>query len=113
MCWSRHLSAWDTRSVESVRPPAPDVRVSDDDRQRVVALLSKHTGEGRLTLDEFEARVDEVWNAKKQSELQHTLRELPVPPAPTPRARRAEGVRVPRIVVVVALFLVASLLVGK
>ena len=75
MCWSSHQGHWETRRVEPVR--APDLRVSDADRQAVIDQLSRHTGEGRLTLDEFEARVDEVLEAKKSAELQHALRELP------------------------------------
>jgi len=82
MCWSSHRELrryWDARrQVERQRTrPDRDVRVSDADREAVISQLSRHTGDGRLTLDEFEARVDEVLQAKTERELRHTLRELP------------------------------------
>jgi hypothetical protein len=76
MCWSNR---WDTRdSWEIERRSRADVRVSDDDRQATIDQLSRHTGDGRLTLEEFEARVDETWRATTHGDLQHVLRELPV-----------------------------------
>src|SRR5262245_24288320 len=89
MCWSSHRSWWEARGHDAMPAPPPDLRVSDRERQEVIAQLSKHTGEGRLTLDEFEARVDEVWNASKQAELRHALRELPAPPQPQPARNRS------------------------
>ena len=58
-------------------------RVSDAEREKVVELLREQTAVGRLTLGEFEERLDDVFAAKTTAELQHALRELPVaPPAP-------------------------------
>ena len=112
MCWSSYRSMWDVRERDAVRAPDPGLRVSDHDRQQVVEQLSKHTGEGRLTLEEFEARVDEVWHASKQAELQHALRELPVPrtQSPRPRARAAEPLL--RFAVFVAIMLGLAALAG-
>src|SRR3954454_11236708 len=106
MCWSSHRSMWESRG-RAAEPAPPDLRVSDQDRQQVIDQLSKHTGEGRLTLEEFEGRVDEVWHASKQSELRHALRELPVPQPHPPRTinrnRRREIDPFLRFAVVVAV----------
>lgn len=51
--------------------------VSDEDRQRVVTQLTKHCGDGRLTLDELEQRIEEVYAARTDDDLRHVLRELP------------------------------------
>ena len=60
-----------------------ETRASDEERQLVIERLREETTAGRLTLDEFDERVGEVWTAKTRGELQHALRELPdpVPPA--------------------------------
>jgi hypothetical protein len=54
-----------------------DIRASDEDRQRVVAALEKHTGAGRLTLDEFAARVEAACGARTVDELTAVTRDLP------------------------------------
>jgi Domain of unknown function (DUF1707) len=53
------------------------MRASDDDRQRVVDALERHTGAGRLTLDEFAERVDVVTGARTLSELAAVVSDLP------------------------------------
>jgi hypothetical protein len=62
-----------------------EMRVSNDERNAVVDLLRDQTSAGRLTLGEFEERLDEVFGARTQAQLHHALRELPVaPPAVAP-----------------------------
>lgn len=66
-----------------------DDRASDQDRERAVRDLTKHCGDGRLTLDELEDRVAEAYAAATKADLEHALRELPranvaVPSAPRP-----------------------------
>ena len=56
-----------------------DARASDDERQRVIERLRAETTAGRLTLDEFDERVGEVWGSKTRRELERALRELPDP----------------------------------
>lgn len=96
MCRSSHRPAHEERR-SSARPAGPmaapgpvstpdHVRVSDAERDAVIAELRRHVGEGRLTLEEFEERTDEVVQARTGAELRATLRELP-PPAPPPPAR--------------------------
>lgn len=55
-----------------------DLRVSNSERAEVIDRLREQTTIGRLTLDEFEERIGEVYAAKTRRELDHTLRELPV-----------------------------------
>ena len=71
-------------SATSFAPPADSrpTRVSDSERERTVALLREHWMAGRLTVDEFEARCAEAWQARYVSELWTAVRELPIPPAP-------------------------------
>ena len=43
----------------------------------MVAALEQHTGAGRLTLDEFAARVDVAFGARTMSELAAVTSDLP------------------------------------
>ena len=52
--------------------------VLTDQRDQVVRELTKHCGDGRLTLDELEERIEEAFAASNQAELRRVLRELPV-----------------------------------
>jgi hypothetical protein len=64
-----------------------DIRASDEDRQRVVAALERHTGAGRLTLDEFAERVQVACDARTLDELAGVIGDLPAdPPAAEPEA---------------------------
>jgi hypothetical protein len=58
-----------------------EIRASDDDRQRVIAALQRHTEVGRLTLDEFSERVGAAYSARTLSELATVIRDLPAEPA--------------------------------
>jgi Domain of unknown function (DUF1707) len=53
------------------------MRASDEDRQRVMAALERHTGAGRLTLDEFAERVGVVADARTLDELASVVSDLP------------------------------------
>ncbi len=59
-----------------------DVRIGDDDRQAVIELLRRHTGDGRLTLDEFADRAGQVFASRTRSELDEVLVGLPSDPHP-------------------------------
>lgn len=65
------------------------VRIGDAERQRVVDMLRRHTGEGRLTLDEFSERAGEVYAARTRDELMVVLADLPADPGPAPAATAA------------------------
>src|SRR6478672_9951546 len=55
-----------------------------DARERAIRDLTRHCGDGRLTLDELEERIEEVHAATTDEEIQHALRELPVSATPDP-----------------------------
>jgi hypothetical protein len=59
-------------------PQNRDMRLSDADRNRVVGWLNTALGEGRLTLAEFEERVDGVLRAKTYRDVEPYLADLPV-----------------------------------
>lgn len=54
-----------------------DLRVSDAEREHVVALLQKAIGQGLITLEEFTERTDSALAAKTRSELNAVLIDLP------------------------------------
>ncbi|MET8044538.1 DUF1707 domain-containing protein [Micromonospora sp. NPDC005215] len=60
-----------------------ELRASDDDRNRMVAELHRHTAAGRLTLDEFSDRAGAVWTARTLGDLAALTRDLPALPDPT------------------------------
>lgn len=55
----------------------PDVLASDAERDAVVARLNEAVREGRLTLTEFADRSAAVYAARKRSELDQFVRDLP------------------------------------
>lgn len=55
-----------------------DTRASDADRERTIALLTEHWLAGRLTVEELEARSEEVWGGRMVTDLWHAVRQLPV-----------------------------------
>jgi hypothetical protein len=62
---------------------ATDLLVSDADRARAAGELRQHYEAGRLTLDEFQERLDEAHRARTEAELERVLRQLPSPKLPT------------------------------
>ena len=66
--------------------------VITDERDEVIRALTRHCGDGRLTLDELEDRITEAYAATTDEELRRVLRDLPieahepvVPVSPPPR----------------------------
>ncbi len=122
MCWhgARLQSdyARERRVYDRTESRPPDnLRVSQADRDAVIEQLRTHTADGRLDLEEFGERVDEVLAAKTRADLDRTLRELPRLDQPT-RVRRSAGQRfrglpaMGRVAVMVGLTFVAAELVG-
>jgi hypothetical protein len=64
-----------------------DLKPSDAEREAIVRDLTKHCGDGRLTLEELEERVAEVYAAVTRAELDHSMRELPRAPAVIPPSK--------------------------
>jgi hypothetical protein len=61
----------------------PDLRIGDADREAAAAGLREHYAVGRLTLEEFNQRLDAVFHATTQSQLRQITRDLPHAPAPS------------------------------
>lgn len=91
-CGFHHRRHWDARFGERPEPwseqervergePAardPELRVSQADRDEVVATLAMHYADGRLTLGEYEERVQSALEARTGSDLEPLLADLPV-----------------------------------
>lgn len=67
----------------------PDMRASDEDRERVVWMLRDHGAAGRLSTDELEERIGTALAARTHRELDAVLEDLPRVRDP----RRAEARR--------------------
>jgi fatty acid desaturase len=65
----------------------PDLLVSDADRARVAGQLREHYEAGRLTLEEFQERLDEAHAARTEGQLRNVLRQLPAAKLPTVKLR--------------------------
>jgi Domain of unknown function (DUF1707) len=55
----------------------PDLRIGDADREAVAESLREHYAQGRLTLDEFNQRLDAVFKATTQRQLNQLTWDLP------------------------------------
>jgi hypothetical protein len=97
MCWHSSGLRWEREPQRTFeRTNTDDLRIADSDRQRAVAQLSKHAGDGRLTLEEFEVRVTEVYAARTNADLRPVFRGLPPYDEASP-ARRGRSHTRPRI----------------
>jgi hypothetical protein len=93
----------------------PELRASDRDRERVVDDLRAHAGEGRLTVEELEVRVQGALAARTAGELAQLTRDLPdrSPPSPTPASsRRVRRVEVRTYLAVMVLLVTIWALAG-
>jgi DUF1707 SHOCT-like domain len=113
--WSRGGWTWIEEADEPERRD-PDLRVSQAERDEVVALLAGHFADGRLTVEEYEERVEAALAARTGRDLEPLLADLPAadpPPAPARTRRRRErgSVRAPlipaRLVAVAAVIVLA------
>ena len=116
MCWNSHRWRFEQEPQGASEPAkTDDLRIADSDRDGAVAQLSKHAGDGRLTLDEFEARVEEVYAARTYADLRSVFVGLPrydvMPPAPRTR-RHLDAQAILRPVVLLALFVWATIALG-
>ena len=63
------------------RPQPRDLRASDADRERVVAVLAEAAGDGRITLEEHTERVHRAYRARTLGELAGLTEDLVAPSA--------------------------------
>ncbi len=71
--------------------PRPEIRVSDAERNLVVEQLNKAVGEGRLTLAEFEDRVQGVLAARTRDDMVPFTADLPASAVPGSLTVRSRG----------------------
>jgi Domain of unknown function (DUF1707) len=73
-----------------------ELRASHEDRDRVVELLRVSAGDGRLTAEELDERLEQAMTARTYGELAKLVADLPaagsVASVPAPRAPRAKEV---------------------
>jgi Domain of unknown function (DUF1707) len=55
----------------------PSLRIGDAERDAVAAELREHYAHGRLTLEEFNERLDAAFAAKTQGDLNRLISDLP------------------------------------
>ncbi len=55
----------------------PRIRASDAERDRAAEALREHHAAGRLSIEEFQERLDSVYNAKTLGELDGLMADLP------------------------------------
>jgi hypothetical protein len=60
--------------------PAPELRASHEDRDRVVEMLRVAAGDGRLTAEELDERLEVAMTARTYGELAALTRDLPAAP---------------------------------
>ena len=75
----------------SSRPAPRDLRASDADRDRVLALLSAAMADGRLTAEEHAERVQRAFSARTLGDLADLTADLA---APSGQPVRLDGGRV-------------------
>ena len=63
--------------MPAARPGGPRSRVTDADRERLVALLQEHYAQGGLSLDELDRRVGMVLSAEFTDEAAPAVDDLP------------------------------------
>ncbi|WP_231619199.1 DUF1707 SHOCT-like domain-containing protein [Nonomuraea sp. SBT364] len=77
------------------------MRASDVDRDRVAGVLREHTAQGRITMDEFNERLEQLYQSKTYGDLAKLTADLPdvdlrnrpakVTPAPAAKRRMHPG----------------------
>lgn len=82
---------------------SPEMRASDVDRDRVAAVLREHTAQGRITMDEFNERLEQLYQSKTYGDLAKLTSDLPdvdlrarpakIAPTPQPKQGMHTGMR--------------------
>ena|SRR5262245_5543619 len=112
--WSRGEWTWTVDDADEPERRDPDLRVSQAERDEVVALLAGHFADGRLTVEEYEERVEAALAARTGRDLEPLLEDLPAAERPPVRARarrRPEPRRVQAPVIPTRLLAVAAVIV--
>ena len=62
-------------------PSKAELLASDAEREHVTALLQRGVADGRLSIADFELRLDHALQARTFGELESLIRDLPLPPS--------------------------------
>jgi hypothetical protein len=71
----------------------PDLRIGDSEREAAAALLREHYAQGRLSLEEFNQRIDATFAATTRRQLDQVSQDLPHlgrPPAGLPHSGQGQ-----------------------
>ncbi|MEV7005441.1 DUF1707 domain-containing protein [Streptosporangium sp. NPDC051022] len=77
--------------------PGPEMRASDGDRDKVAGVLREHYAQGRLSVEEFDERLEQLYASKTYGELARLTSDLPdvdmrrLPAAPSASPQRRTG----------------------
>jgi Domain of unknown function (DUF1707) len=77
MCGHRSRYRYVGEDREPFARRGSNIRVSQEERDRVVELLRTHAGEGRLDLEELEQRVEAALSARTRGDLDALLADMP------------------------------------
>jgi hypothetical protein len=89
--------------------PGPNIRVSDADRDAVLAELSEHFQAGRLTSEELDERTGRALAARTGQDLATIMADLPATGAAwaqQPGQRGPVGFRFPVVLIVIAAVII-------
>lgn len=96
------------------------LRIGDADREAAVHELGEHFALGRISAEEHSERLERIWSARTQAELNPVFGDLPRPrqPEPVKTTRSSARPRMPRpphlpfllkaLIAVVAVFFLIS-----
>ncbi|HEY7142983.1 MAG TPA: DUF1707 domain-containing protein [Streptosporangiaceae bacterium] len=62
----------------------PDLRIGDSEREAAATRLREHYAQGRLSLEEFNQRLDAIFAARTERQLAQVSSDLPHAAAPQP-----------------------------
>jgi DUF1707 SHOCT-like domain/Domain of unknown function (DUF4190) len=88
------------------------MRAADTDRDRVAAILGTAYSEGRLSKEEYDARLESALSARTYADLRHVVTDLPAaqPAVPGPAATtRTNGLAIASLACGLAQFAVGPL----
>ena len=74
--------------------PHPELRASDHDRERTADTLRHAAGDGRLTMDELDERLQEAYGSRTRAELERLVADI-VAPAEERAAEERRAARLP------------------
>ncbi len=72
---------------------SPAMRTDDSARREVAETLARHMSDGRLTLGEYEDRLEQTFSAVTESDLSQVLHDLPKVQTSAEERRRRRSAR--------------------